>query len=175
MAIKLKLSDIYSTYFITFTCIEWIPLFQITNSYDLVYEWFNILKKKFHAEVIAYVIMPNHLHAILHFQKTGFNFNTIISNGKRFIAYEIINRLEHAGNMDLLNRLSSLLTDREKKKGQLHKVFADSFDAKAVITYTFLLQKINYKHYNPVSGKWMLVKNSLSMSIAVHHFTKYSK
>jgi hypothetical protein len=103
--------------------------------------------------------MPNHLHIIVHFHKTGFNLNTIIANGKRFMAYEIINRLENTGNTVLLDRLKSLVTEREKKKGQLHKVFKDSFDAKAVITQPFLLQKINYIHNNPVSGKWMLAKD----------------
>ncbi len=48
---------------------------------------------------------------------------------------------------------------REKKKGQLHKVFKDSFDAKPVFSRKFLIQKINYIHHNPVTGKWMLAKN----------------
>ena len=94
MAIKLKHSDTFSTYFITFTCAEWIPLFEITHTYDMVYKWFAVLKKDHHADVVAYVIMPNHPHVILHFHKEGFNLNTILANGKRFIAYEIINRLE---------------------------------------------------------------------------------
>ncbi len=63
MAIKLKHSDIYSTHFITFTCIEWISLFEVTKGYDLAYSWF-ILKKENNADVVAYVIMQNHLHVI---------------------------------------------------------------------------------------------------------------
>ena len=159
MAIKLKHSDTFSTYFITFTCIEWIPLFEITQSYDLVYKWFAVLKEQYNADVVAYAIMPNHLHAIVHFHKEGFNLNTIIANGKRLIAYQIIDRLENTGNIEMLTRLKSLVTDREKKKGQLHKVFKDSFDAKAIYSHRFLLQKINYIHNNPVSGKWMLAKD----------------
>lgn len=75
------------------------------------------------------------------------------------MAYEIINRLEKAGNKNLLDTLHQQLTEREKKKGQLHKVFKNSFDAKAIITQAFLMQKINYIHNNPVSGKWMLAKD----------------
>ena len=75
------------------------------------------------------------------------------------MAYEIINRLEIAANGVLLNHLNSLVTTREKKKGQLHKVFKDSFDAKAIYSHKFLMQKINYIHNNPVSGKWMLAKD----------------
>jgi len=159
MAIKLKHSDSFSTYFITFTCTEWIPLFEITDTYDLVYKWLALLKVNHHADVVAYVIMPNHLHIILHFHKEGFDLNKIIANGKRFIAYEIISRLEEKENNILLRRLESLVTEKERKKGQLHKVFKASFDAKAIITQRFLMQKINYIHNNPVSGKWMLAKD----------------
>ena len=159
MAIKLKHRDSYSTYFITFTCVEWISLFEISKTNDTVYNWFAILKEEYNADVIAYVIMPNHLHVIVHFHKEGFNLNTIVGNGKRFMAYEIINRLEIEKNTELLNRLESLLTARERKKGQLHKVFKDSFDAKAIFSHQFLMQKIIYIHNNPISGKWMLVKD----------------
>jgi hypothetical protein len=34
-----------------------------------------------------------------------------------------------------------------------------SFDAKAIFTQPFLLQKMNYIHNNPVTGKWMLAKD----------------
>ena len=117
------------------------------------------LKNEYYADVVSYVIMPNHLHAILHFHNEGFNLNTIIANGKRFIAYEMIYRLEEKGNKAVLHHLKSLVTERERKKGQLHKVFKDFFDAKAIIMQRFLLQKINYIHNNPVSGKWMLAKD----------------
>ena len=159
MAIKLKHTDTYSTYFITFTCAEWIALFEISNTYHMVYKWFTILRDEFNADIIAYVIMPNHIHVIVHFKNEGFSLNTIVGNGKRFMAYEIINRLEIEKNTELLNHLDSLLTAREKKKGQLHKVFKDSFDAKPIFSQQFLLQKINYIHYNPVSGKWKLVND----------------
>ena len=55
---------------------------------------------------------------------------------------------------DLLNYLAAEVSGREKKKGQLHKVFIDSFDAKAIYNEKFFNQKLNYIHLNPVSGKW---------------------
>ena len=51
-----------------------------------------------------------------------------------------------------LKKSNNRLAEREKKKGQLHKVFNNSFDAKAVITLRFLLQKITYIHNNSGSG-----------------------
>ena len=49
-------------------------LFEQTKSYDLVYNWFNGLKKE-KIEVIGFVIMPNHIHCILYFPENGFNLN----------------------------------------------------------------------------------------------------
>ena len=161
MPVKYKHADVYSMYFCTFTCYDWMALFSMTNSYDIVYKWFNILNEK-KIEVVGYVIMPNHVHCILYFPETGFNLNNIVSNGKRFMAYEIINRLENANNTETLKFLQDTLTDREKKKKQLHKVFKDSFDAKVIFSEKFLIQKLNYIHHNPVSGKWKLAPDFVS-------------
>jgi putative transposase len=136
-------------------------LFELTNGYDLVYNWFTILKKD-KIEVVAYVIMPNHVHSILYFPETDFNLNKILSNGKRFIAYGLVNRMEKANDIGTLTMLQNGLTERERKKKQLHKVFKDSFDAKPIFSEKFLLQKLNYIHYNPVKGKWNLAKDFVS-------------
>jgi REP element-mobilizing transposase RayT len=161
MAVKFKHDDTYSMYFCTFTCFDWLPLIDITNSYDIVYNWFNYLKSK-EVFVIAYVIMPNHLHCILHFPSPNFNLNKVIGNGKRFMAYEIIKRLHNKEETLLIQSLSNAVTPRERKKGQLHKVFKSSFDAKPIFSDKFLMQKINYIHHNPVSGKWNLAKDFVS-------------
>jgi hypothetical protein len=55
-----------SFYFVTFTCYKWLSLFEETNSYDAVYKWFDSLYAN-NAYVTGYVIMPNHLHALLYF------------------------------------------------------------------------------------------------------------
>src|SRR5258705_13993575 len=106
----------------------------MVNGYDMVYKWFGHLKTQKHFST-AFVIMPNHLHVILYFPEAGFNLNKIISNAKRFMpacrtgrAYEIIKRLQQTQRQDILNYLAAEVSGREKKKGQLHKVFIDSFD-----------------------------------------------
>ena len=158
MAIKWKHDDSCTMYYCTFTCYDWLPLFEMVNGYDMVYKWFDHLKTLKHYST-AFVIMPNHLHVILYFPEAGFNLNKIISNAKRFIAYEIIKRLQQMQKQDILNYLAAEVSGREKKKGQLHKVFIDSFDAKAIYNEKFFNQKLNYIHLNPVSGKWQLVKD----------------
>jgi hypothetical protein len=45
-------------YFITFTCQDWLSLFEITNSYDAVYKWFDHLKAKEHFYSSLLVFVP---------------------------------------------------------------------------------------------------------------------
>jgi putative transposase len=147
-----------SIYFITFTCYKWLPLFQVTNAYDTVYKWFDHLNSN-NIHVVGYVIMPNHVHVLLYFPKMEKSLNTIVGNAKRFMAYEIINRLEKSKKEAVLERLYSGVKKTEKKKGQIHKVFEDSFDAKECHTEKFIFQKLQYMHLNPVSKKWNLVND----------------
>ena len=140
----------------------------------MVYKWFDRLNEQGYG-TIAYVIMPNHLHAILYISNAGFNLNTIIGNAKRFMAYEIIKRLEQADEQNLLNYLSGDLTEREKRKVQLHKVFTDSFDAKGIFNEKFFNQKLNYIHQNPVSGKWRLATDYTEYSHSSASFYETGK
>jgi REP element-mobilizing transposase RayT len=82
-----------SVYFITFTCYKWKQLFSIAKAYDAVYKWFDSLYEK-KISVFSYVIMPNHVHVLIHFPIMPKSLNTIIGTAKRFMAYEIIKNLE---------------------------------------------------------------------------------
>jgi len=53
-------------FYITMTCFDWLNLFEITNGYNLVYKQFDNLKNEGHF-INGYVIMPNHLHALIAF------------------------------------------------------------------------------------------------------------
>jgi REP element-mobilizing transposase RayT len=144
-------------YFLTFTNYKWLPLFEKTQSYDLVYKWFDVLKSNGH-NILGYVIMPNHLHALIGFKPAHQSINTIVGNGKRFVAYDIVDRLKAANDVDLLAKLSEGVSVSDAKRGKLQEVFEDSFEIKLCHSYKFVKQKLDYIHSNPVSKKWNLVK-----------------
>ena len=87
------------------------------------------------------------------------------------MAYEIVKRLEEKGNKDLLEKLEDGVRAKEGKKGKLHQVFKESYDAKRVaarecFSQKFIQQKLDraafrYIHKNPVSGKWNLANDYL--------------
>ena len=105
MAIKRIQEEENASYFITFTCVKWISLISEAENYEAFYKWFKYLKT-IDVKVLAYVIMPNHFHAIFHIPTNcPKTINQIVSNGKRFIAYDIVKQLGLKNNEKLLNFL----------------------------------------------------------------------
>lgn len=107
---------------------------------------------------MGYVIMPNHLYAVICFSENEKGVNKIVSDGKRFMAYEIVKRLKESANGEMLEVLAKAVTASDKTRGKLHQVFEPSFDCKECWTENFLRQKLDYLHLNPVRGKWNLCK-----------------
>ena len=127
-------------YFVTFTCFKWIPLIELTNSYDLVYNFFDVLKENDNS-VLGFVIMPNHVHFLVHYTNTKQSLNTIIGNGKRFIGYDIVKRLEESDKVDLLNQMKQAVINKDRRRNKMHQIWQGTFDVKECRTEKFILQK----------------------------------
>jgi REP element-mobilizing transposase RayT len=147
-------------YFITFTSHNWLPLIGKAQCYAAFYKWFDILKKRGHS-LTGYVLMPNHVHLLLHYSGGNRSLNLEVGSGKRFIADEIIKKLQLQKEEALLYTLSKAVRPKEKSRGKLHEVWEDSFDWKQCRTEKFILQKLIYIHNNPCSGKWQLAEDSI--------------
>src|SRR5687768_16898041 len=105
-------TDKRGIYFITFTCSNWLPLFNVSNSYDLVYNWFDVLSTNSHS-ITGYVIMPNHIHLLLYYSGEGKSLNTIVGNGKRFMAYGLVDRLKELKELELLQTLNKAVKQKD--------------------------------------------------------------
>jgi REP element-mobilizing transposase RayT len=148
-------------YFITFTCYKWLRLIEQINGYDLVYSWFDYLKKQNH-RIAGFVIMPNHVHVMIDFSKTNKSINKIIGDGKRFIAYSIVQRLKEKNETAILSKLQKAVTATGSNRGKKHEVWEESFDWKYCETADFAYQKLVYMHNNPCSGRWKLAKDAMA-------------
>ena len=140
MSVRRAITEYDGIYFITFTCWKWLQLFEISNGYDAIYKWFDILKTQGHY-ITGYVIMPNHFHGLFAFRNTqGVSINSIVGNGKRFIAYEIIKGLKALNEQQVLDHLEKAVNKKDVLKGKLHEVFEPSFEWKACETEKFIEQ-----------------------------------
>ena len=150
----------FGKFFITFTCHQWLPLIEKVNGYDIIYKWFDHLKSKGHY-INGYVIMPNRVHALISFIQAEQDINTIIGNGKRFMAYEIIDRLKQNNEAELLAQLADNVEVRRKQNNKQHEVWELSFDWKDCRSNEFIKQKLDYIHNNPCSKKWNLCREPI--------------
>ncbi len=105
--------------------------------------------------------MPNHFHIILYQNIHSVSLNKLLANGKRFMAYEIVDRLKMMGNDRMLKFLEISVSPNEKIKKKKHQVFIPSFDAKICDSIEMIERVLDYIHYNPVSGKWNLTDSYL--------------
>jgi REP element-mobilizing transposase RayT len=155
---KLRRKD-GAVYFATFTCYQWVPLFHELNAYDIVYHWMDVAYAKGY-RFLGYAIMPNHAHFVIRVPEGG-TINTVLANGKRFMAYAIIQRLTAAGRQDLLMRLQQGLRPSDIARGQRHRVFATSTDLVELFSGKMIEQKLQYIHANAVSKKWHLADDAV--------------
>lgn len=169
MALHRKIT-ISGIYFITFTCYDWLPLIEQVKGYDLVYKWYDILLSGGNT-IVGYVIMPNHLHMLLHYKEGGQSLNTIVGNGKRFMAYDIVRRLERQEDHPLLKKLQGAVKDKDKSRGKKHEIWKAAFDAKECRTDDFAFQKLQYIPITLAqeNGSWRKVL--LITPTAQHYFT----
>ena len=171
MSVRAKIEESNGVYFVTLTCAEWLPLFKITNGYSDVYKWFDYLKRQCHY-IIAYVIMPNHLHVIIAFRDSDKSINLMIGNGKRFLAYDLVKHLKEQGNREVLEKLASWVNTTQRLLNKQHEVFEPSSDKKECRTIKFMKQKADYIHLNPCKAGLAKNPEDYLHSSARYYFTE---
>jgi len=140
-------------YFITFTVYKWQSIFISSKYISLFFKWFDYQKQNYGNKIHGYVIMPNHFHGLIFISKNSPDISKLIQNGKRFLAYQIIQLLNIDNNYKIL---SIFREGADKNKKALHKVFENGFDSKIIENESLFREKLNYIHNNPCQKKWNL-------------------
>ena len=169
MSVRRKIGQSNGVFFITFTCARWMPLFQITDGYNAVYKWFDYLKEQGHY-IVGYVIMPNHIHALIAFSSSRTPINTLVANGKRFMAYELVRRLKEQGKNEILEQLASWVNKTERLNNKKYEVFEPSFDWKECRTIKFMEQKTDYIHQNSCKERLAYLPEDYLHSSAKYYY-----
>ena len=170
MSVRKTITEPNGVYFITITCARWLPLFRLTNGYDAVYKWFDYLKTQGHC-IAGYVIMSNHFHVLIGFRTSNQSINATVANGKRFMAYELVKKLEVQGRKDILQLLASYVTRTERLQNKKHTVFQPSFDRKECFNLAFMKQKTDYIHLNPCKAGLVTLPENYAHSSATYYYT----
>ncbi|NMB63327.1 MAG: hypothetical protein GYA16_00490 [Spirochaetes bacterium] len=134
MARKLRVQLPGLTYHITSRCIEWKSMLQEDFFKACFVEILNKAKAKYHFKLIAFCIMDNHIHLVIHTLDDGAPISRIVQYIKARFA-EVYNRIT--------GRTGPFWNERYK----------DSIIEFAKDGFHYLLWLLWYLAYNPIRGR----------------------
>jgi putative transposase len=141
---KYKITRDASIYFLTFTVINWLPVFISEEPCQIVFDSLNYCHREEHLRINAFVIMPTHMHIIAF--DGDFNNSrlqeTIIA-ARKFTGRELADYCDQ--KVPVIGRLlhNTKQTDRERQFWQ------QSRHPESILSQKYFQQKVNYIHDNP--------------------------
>lgn len=136
-------------FFVTTTCFGKMKLLAVPGANNIVANSLNFLTGKYSCHILSYVIMPNHIHLILYFDKEN-RLSDFMRDLKKFTSVHIRQLIDKYGERQLLDKL------RFDSRGQKFKVWTDRFDDVYIARKDILLTKLDYIHNNPLQEHWQL-------------------
>jgi len=134
-----------SVYFVTFTVIYWMPVFIEDQSIAILIESLKYCITQKDLRLQSYVIMPNHMHAVV-FDANGDsnNLHQTLVSFRKFTGQNLSNYLDGKYSKAISSVLSGgNLEDRSRRFWQ------SGWHAEEIFSNKFLEQKVNYLHDNP--------------------------
>jgi len=138
-------------YFVTATLLGWQQLFTQPDYARIVLDSLDWHRRNNRWNLYAYVVMPNHLHAIIK-PCEGRTISSVLQSFGSFTAHSILARLRADQNNDLL---AFFAQHRERDASERHQIW-QPIQAKNVTSLRFLREKLEYIHNNPLAKKWHL-------------------
>ena len=143
-------------YFWTATIHKWLPLLDGTINKQIIIDSLKHLSDKELITVYGFVIMPNHIHFI--WQQNNLNGKeTPKGSFLKYTAHLFLKDLKTNGN------LKNYEVNQANKK---HEIWQRDSLGIEVYSREVAKQKLDYIHFNPVSGKWNLAKDDID-----YHFS----
>jgi len=153
MGIKNNISEGY-TYFLTMTVASWIDVFTRPVYKHIMVEALKYSQQNKGLIIYAWCLMSNHLHLIAATEE-GYHLSNILRDFKKFtskaIIKEIMDNPRESRKKWLLSEFE--FAGRYKSNIKNYKFWQDGNDAKEIHSASFLEQKVDYIHENPVKAE----------------------
>jgi putative transposase len=138
-------------YFVTATLLHWHPLFKERAYARIVLDSLDWHRRNGKWALYAYVLMPNHLHAIL-MPLGDATISGVLQSFGSFTAHAILARLREGERREVL----ALFAHRQSRDAAKRHQIWYPIQAKNVFSPEFLREKLEYIHNNPVARQWRL-------------------
>jgi len=135
-------------HFVTATIVEWLPVFNSAACCEIIVRSLEYSRSEKALKIYAWVIMENHIHAVL----SAPDLSSTLRDIKSFTAREIVTHLKTARGEWLLNQFSHY---KAAHKPNEYQVWQEGSHPQAILTDEMMLQKMDYLHNNPVKRGWV--------------------
>ncbi|HEV7866914.1 MAG TPA: transposase [Chthoniobacteraceae bacterium] len=130
--------------FVTSTVVDWLPVFTNAARCQIIVDSLEYCRREKGLKVCAWVILDNHLHAVL----AAPELPRVMADFKRHTARRLI-ELFRAEKCDWLLALMRAACPSYKTESDL-QFWQEGYHPQALISDTVMLQKLEYLHNNPV-------------------------
>jgi REP element-mobilizing transposase RayT len=169
MANRYKIRDNSGLYFVTFTVIGWVDLFIRRVYKDCLIDSLHYCVKNKGLRVHAYVIMTSHMHMIVS-SSDGYDLAATIRDYKKFTSkalIKLIKEIPESRRVWLLNKFR--YEANRTQRGSEFLLWKEGYHAKQIETNSFLDEKLNYIHQNPVEAGFVLTPEEFLYSSASNY------
>jgi REP element-mobilizing transposase RayT len=155
MGLGFKVTGSGYLWYVTTTVVDFTQVFFKEKYILVLIENLKYYREQHDFKLIAYVIMPEHIHLIIWLLGKS-TISDVMKDFKKYSSVRIREELYAEGNKKLISIFRNCARGY---KGQDFKLWMDRFDRVAIYTPRVLKQKIDYIHLNPVRRN--LVKDIL--------------
>ncbi len=141
-----KFIDGIYIYFVTFTVVDWLPIFTRPEPIEIVNNSLQFCHANRQLRIHSYVIMPNHIHLIISDENyDNERLGKTLVDFRKFTGHKLADYIDANLSESLAQSIrANQLTDR------IRQIWKSGWHAEALSTEKFLTQKVNYIHENPV-------------------------
>jgi REP element-mobilizing transposase RayT len=130
-------------YFVTTTAVRRIHLFRRDAIKRIIVDSLHHLRTNRHLKLFVFVIMPNHVHIIVHLSE-GYPLSDVMRDFKKFTARQIYRQFDAEGN----NQVLEVLKQEGERVKQDYKVWEDSYDSRFLIRLNSIGDEISRLYFN---------------------------
>ena len=145
MRSRYKVTEESNTYFITTSIQQWVPLLFNETLFQIILDSLKYCQANKELRVHGYVIMINHVHAIISHE----NYNEIPNIARDFKRHTATQIKDYLGSLGKFSQLFWLTPFHSRERGE-NKIWQEGYHPVAITSKSFFDQKLNYLHYeNP--------------------------
>ncbi|HVX26968.1 MAG TPA: transposase [Parafilimonas sp.] len=171
MADAYRIKDQYVAYFITLTVIDWVDVFTRKEYKDTLIESLKYCIQNKGLHVYEFVIMSNHLHAIISSDKLP--LSDIIRDFKKFTAKQIIEQIINSNESRkewLLKKFA--FAGARNSNNKTYQFWQQDYHAVELSNEKMWRQRTDYIHNNPVRAGFVEHAEDYLYSSARFYYNK---